>query len=204
MKANLILNGNIDLPLIKTALNNATDIYAADGAFDKIVSLNLPIKAILGDLDSLKEKPNNIEIIELLDQNFTDFEKSLKYLQTHYQEIDVYGASGREQDHFCGNLHVAKKHILNSKITFFDEHQYYFLINSSATLNVPINSMISIVPFPTLENITTRGLQYPLNNENLALGNRIGTRNVATENVVTIEFQQGTAIIFVSNTLFKL
>ena len=66
-------------------------------------------------------------------------------------------------------------------------------------LNEVKGKTISLYPFPSTKNITTIGLQWPLNNEYLELTKRIGTRNVAVEEMVTIHFESGDLVVFVSN-----
>ncbi len=85
------------------------------------------------------------------------------------------------------------------KITFFDNHGSYFLADKKTVLQNCKHKIISLVPFPEVLAITTKGLQYPLNNEDLAFGKRIGTRNKAIENEVEISFKSGNLFIFINN-----
>ncbi|WP_373941397.1 hypothetical protein OEG92_17180 [Polaribacter sejongensis] len=59
--------------------------------------------------------------------------------------------------------------------------------------------MVSLVPFPTATNISTEGLQYPLIKEDLSFGERIGTRNKATNNEIKITFESGELFIFINH-----
>ena len=127
MKANVILNGDINKNFILENLDDTLDIYAIDGAIHKISSLGLPIKAILGDLDSIGTISPKIKTIRLENQNYTDFDKAINYLQKIYQEIIVYGGSGGELDHCLGNLYVASKYLDKIRIKFIDQNQNYFL-----------------------------------------------------------------------------
>ncbi|MEJ6675688.1 MAG: thiamine diphosphokinase, partial [Polaribacter sp.] len=47
--------------------------------------------------------------------------------------------------------------------------------------------------------VTTKGLQYPLNREDLVFGKRIGTRNKAIENQIEIHFKTGNLFVFVNH-----
>ena len=55
------------------------------------------------------------------------------------------------------------------------------------------------MPFPIAKNIETKGLKWPLYKEDLILGERIGTRNIAENKDVTIKYNQGDLLIFVGN-----
>ena len=41
--------------------------------------------------------------------------------------------------------------------------------------------MVSLLPFPKVENLVTDGLNWELKNEDLEITKRIGTRNFATK-----------------------
>jgi thiamine pyrophosphokinase len=62
-----------------------------------------------------------------------------------------------------------------------------------------IDKNISLIPFPFAEGINTSGLQYPLSNEKLTFGKRIGTRNKAIENTIKISFTKGDLLIYISH-----
>ena len=102
-------------------------------------------------------------------------------------------------DHFLGNLTVAFIFKDDLKITFFDDHSHYFFAPNILVLNDVKNKLISLYPFPKAENITTKGLKWSLIKENLEITNRIGTRNFAQENSVTIEFDTGNLVVFIGN-----
>src|SRR5690606_6430132 len=104
---------------------------------------------------------------------------------------------GGEQDHFLGNLTVAFafKDLMNIK--FYDEFSEYYFIPNHFTLRGVKNRMISLYPFPSVNNITTKGLNCPLTNESLSITSRIGTRNFAVEDEVSIEYESGDVLFFV-------
>jgi len=85
------------------------------------------------------------------------------------------------------------------KITFLDNHGSYFLADKKTVLQNCKHKTISLVPFPKAKEITTKGLQYPLNKEDLAFGKRIGTRNKAIENEVEISFKSGNLFVFINS-----
>ncbi|MFV0566432.1 MAG: thiamine diphosphokinase [Flavobacteriaceae bacterium] len=185
------------------ALPNMTDydlICATDGAYGYLEKNNIKPHFISGDFDSVNHFSKDVEVIHTPNQNFTDFQKILQILfDRGYTNIHVYGASGREQDHFLGNLHAAIQWRDKLKLRFFDDYGYYFLASAQTELLKCKNKIVSLVPFPTAMGIITEGLQYPLNNEDLTLGTRIGTRNKAISNKVYINTAKGNLFIFVNN-----
>lgn len=198
----LFINGTPPKNLPET---EGYDIIACtDGAFHYLKEKKFPLEKldfISGDFDSHTGSDENIyheKFIYTPDQNFTDFQKALEIIKNNgVKKVDVYGGSGGEQDHFLGNLHVAFlfKDIL--EITFYDEFSKYFFIPNNFEINNVQGKMISLFPFPKVENLITNGLNWELNNEELNLKQRVGTRNFAKKDTVKISFQNGDLLVFI-------
>lgn len=181
-------------------------IACSDGAFNYLKLKGFPIEKldfISGDFDSHAGSDENVyqeKFIYTPDQNKTDFQKSLEIIKERgFKTVDVYGGSGGEMDHFLGNLTVAFSFKEDLKITFFDDYSQYFFAPNQLILKGVKNKLVSLYPFPTVENISTQGLNWPLTKENLNSTSKIGTRNFAKEDVVTIEFIAGNLIVFLGN-----
>ena len=195
----LLLNG--EPPTSLPDLTNYDIVCATDGAYTFLETHQITPHFISGDFDSAKQLPENIEVIHTPNQDFTDFDKILQILfERDYENIHVFGASGEEQDHFLGNLHTAIQWKDKLKLTFFDNYGYYFLANNVTELHNCKGKTVSLIPFPFATNIFTEGLQYPLNNEDLSFGNRIGTRNTAINDRIKISFEAGVLFIFINET----
>ncbi len=194
----LLLNG--EKPIHLPDLGEYDLICATDGAVDFLSSQNIRPDLLTGDFDSSFQHPKDIEIIHTPNQDFTDFAKALNILhQRAYRKIDVYGASGKEQDHFLGNLHVALQWKNKLNITFYDNHGRYFFSEKKIELKSVKDKTISLFPFPSAKNITTEGLEFPLKNEDLSFEKRIGTRNKARDENVRIQYTEGELLIFINN-----
>ena len=194
-KVFLLLNGEKPKKLPNSS--NYDLVCATDGAYQYLKENNIKPDFISGDFDSLEEIPTTVDTIHTPNQDFTDFDKILQILHNkNYCSIDVFGASGKEQDHFLGNLHTALRWKEKLKITFFDDFGRYFFSKKELTLLNCYNNTISLIPFPKATNITTKGLLYPLTNDDLNFGDKIGTRNQAIENEVRIKFEAGELLVF--------
>lgn len=175
-------------------------ICATDGAYHYLEKHHIIPDFISGDFDSLSKLPNDVEAINTPNQDFTDFDKILQILfEKGFYQIDIYGASGAAQDHFLGNLSTAIQWKKKLKLTFFDNHSRYFLADKRTEITDCKNKIVSLIPFPNAKNITTKGLQYQLQKEDLTFGQRIGTRNKAIDNKITITFESGELFIFVNH-----
>ncbi|WP_370895526.1 thiamine diphosphokinase [Chryseobacterium gossypii] len=201
-KALLFING--DAPGSFPALENYSLIACTDGAFHYLKRLGFPLDRldfISGDFDSHSGADENIyeeKFIPTPDQDKTDFHKALEIIQEKgIKNVDVLGGSGGEQDHFLGNLTVAYTFKNNMSIRFYDKFSEYYFVPKNFVLKGVKDKMVSLYPFPCIENITTRGLNWPLTNENLNITSRIGTRNFAVEDEVTIEYEKGDLLIFI-------
>lgn len=197
-KAFLLLNGSEPTKL--PDLSHYDIICVTDGAYDFLHSKNIRPDIVTGDFDSINATPDQVEFIETPDQNLTDFDKALAILKEKgYARIDVYGAHGKEQDHFLGNISTALLWKNKLNITFFDDYGRYFFIENALDLRSVKHKTISLIPFPLATGIVTKGLQYSINNETLTFGKRIGTRNRAVENNVHISFNEGVLLIYISH-----
>ena len=200
IKGNVFLLLNGEPPKKLPNLNSYDLICATDGAYQFLKEQEIEPHFISGDFDSLKNIPDHIEVINTPNQDFTDFDKILQILfDKGFTEIDIYGASGQEQDHFLGNLHTAIQWKNKLKLTFSDNYSTYFLADAKTEVEDCKDKIISLVPFPEAKKITTKGLKYQLNKEDLIFGARIGTRNKAIKESIEITFEDGELFIFINH-----
>lgn len=197
-KIALFLNGQA--PEKFPDLNQFEKVFCTDGAYRYLKENDIIPDVVSGDFDSVsvEEIPEDIEVIITPDQEFTDFEKALKIIeQKGFKEVYVYGSSGIEHDHFLGNLTTGLKYMDKLNLIFFDDFSCYFFAGKKTILENYKDRTISLYPFPFVNGITTNGLKYVLNNENLDLTQRIGTRNIGMEDKIEIEFKEGNLLIFI-------
>ena len=198
--AALFLNGDAPNPLaMQHAMQeNPAFFICTDGAYYYMNTLKIRPHVVIGDMDSLSDAPQDIEVVFIADQDTTDFEKALQYLVEHdFEKVVVLGSTGGQHDHFLGNLNAAYKFREQLDICFFDQSQYFILADKTQKLNTQIGKIISLVPFPEAHGITLSGFQYLLNNESLSILDRVGTRNIASSESPEIQFKSGDLWIFV-------
>ncbi len=193
-KIALVLN-NAHKGFLAEDMSSYDAIFATDGAYS-LFKDELNFSGVIGDFDSLTACDDDIKKIHTPDQNYTDFEKALGYLwQQSYKEIDVYNASGGEQDHFLGNLNGAFKYSEKLKITFYDSHQRYFYVGSDIRFKASKGQMISLFPFPKAL-VSSQGLKYEMHKAALDLTQNIGIRNEAAQQDVQINCLGGGYFLF--------
>ncbi|MFK8011216.1 MAG: thiamine diphosphokinase [Marinicellaceae bacterium] len=196
-KAALFLNG--EKPKVIANLAKYDQVFCTDGAYDFLSSSHITPDLIIGDFDSIETLPVHIAHKHTPDQNFTDFEKALKYIICQdYLKVDVFAANGLEQDHFLGNLTTALKYKSKIRITFYDDHHRYFFMDKKIKIDGVLNKIVSLFPFSKATKVYSKGLQYPLNGRTLNIkNNNIGTRNKAVKNKIKIQFKKGNLLLFV-------
>lgn len=204
MKDKVLLFINGDAPESFPDLENYGLIACTDGAFHYLKNLNFPLNKldfISGDFDSHSGADENVydeKFIYTPDQDKTDFHKALEIIvEKGFKNVDVLGGSGGEQDHFLGNLTVAFGFKDQLNIKFYDEFSEYYFIPKNFTVDGVKDKMVSLYPFPSVENITTKGLNWCLTNGDLSITSRIGTRNFAVEDEVSVEYEKGDLLIFI-------
>ncbi|MFL9833898.1 thiamine diphosphokinase [Chryseobacterium terrae] len=209
MKDKVLLFINGDTPKSFPDLGNYNLIACTDGAFHYLKELNFPLEKldfISGDFDSHSGADENIyheKFIHTPDQERTDFYKALEIiLEKGYKNVDVFGGSGGEQDHFLGNLTVAFGFKEKMNIKFYDEFSEYYFIPKNFVINGVKDKIISLYPFPFAENITTKGLKWALNNQDANMTTDMLTRNFAVEDEVLIEYKKGDLLFFAGKRRF--
>ncbi|MFA5404140.1 MAG: thiamine diphosphokinase [Ignavibacteria bacterium] len=199
----ILLNGNIPFKILNKYYKKSIYLICADGASNDLKKHNIIPNIILGDLDSIKKdtlnyfRKKSVEIRRIDDQETTDFEKSLLYcIENNFKNILIFGASSKRQDHTLNNYSILKRYykVLNLKI--IDRKFEIFFVQKHLKFKYPINKLISMMPMPLAKGITTRGLKYELENEDLEFGIREGTLNISDDKEIKIEFTSGDLLLF--------
>ncbi|AIT10122.1 thiamine pyrophosphokinase [Candidatus Francisella endociliophora] len=208
-QAILFLNGKIDLAFCEKYIQDkftGLDIFCADGAY-RIVKqseqLNLKIKKVIGDFDSLLVSDSSLFLVDH-DQYSTDFEKSLNYIISQgFEKVFVFGASEGEMDHFLCNISIAKNYKNKIDIEFIDIYSRYFFIPEKYSVTNVDGKMFSVMPFGYAKDIYYNGLAYPLSGECLSIDTNTGARNYATQDKVEISYSSGDILLFISHAKYK-
>ena len=185
------------------------EMICTDGAANSLAKLNITPDVIIGDLDSIKPDlqaslADHVKIISKPSQYATDLEKALDYvIQQNHHEVVLTGIKGKRFDHAISNISILAKYSDKIKISFFDDDGQSLIVNSklqkNTEFNTEIKTIISLIPAPSAKGITTQGLHYPLNNEDLEFGAREGQSNFATQENIKIDFDNGCLIVFIKD-----
>lgn len=198
-KALLLINGQPPKEL--PDFEQYETVYCTDGAYAYLLANRIRPDYVIGDFDSVMVEDISpfVDIIERPDQNYTDFHKCLEVIIEHgFMQVDVYGSTGLEHDHFLGNLSTALEFKKKLDITFVDDFSIFFFTEKQIELEGVKDRIISLIPFNEAKKVNSTGLKWPLENLDLKLGKRVGTRNLAVEDKVEISYEKGDLLIFIS------
>ncbi len=204
MKAVVLCDGEIvEKQAILKELEDSGLLIAADGGANHAWDLNLSPDVIIGDLDSYtvtgREKA---EVIHDPGQETNDLEKALSHaVKKNVQQVVVFGATGKRLDHTLKNLSVMLQFNTQfSSIMFKDRYSTMFLVTPPFKKEFPVGTSVSLFPLSgTVENITTKGLKYSLNNGTLKNGVQDGSSNQTEEKTVEIDFKKGDLLLLINH-----
>jgi thiamine pyrophosphokinase len=197
-EAVIVLNG--DLPDL-TVLEQLADVpfVAADGAANTLVALGVMPEYVVGDLDSISvETLRHIdamaEIVVEPDQDSNDFEKSLRFAQSQlWRRLLVLGLHGGDLEHTLNNWSVLMRYGQQLSLCAYDRGRYAIPMFSSFLHTPNAQELLSLIPQP-MARLTTRGLQWELQDEPLQLGAREGARNRAGADDVHVTIHDGSLL----------
>jgi thiamine pyrophosphokinase len=182
-------------------------VIATDGAARYAKQMDVPLDVIIGDLDSLDEDTFNyyqgkdVAIIKDPSQYSNDFEKALDHAIKEYmpKQISVLGIHGKRTDHLLTNFSVLLRYSkIFGDIDVYDAtHRHFFLHekNTKAVIDADIQSQLSLTPMPIAYGVTTEGLFYPINDEEMKFGDREGLSNIISSSPVSVSISSGSLLV---------
>jgi len=202
MKACIVCNGEIgDYDWAASQIRECDLLIAADGGANHLRKIGIIPHVIIGDMDSVDpaalENDKGAEQISFPeDKDKTDAELAIDLaLERGSRFITLLGAAGGRLDHTLGNICLAAKYpgqvVLateNATLTTLDNSEKYHITGGPG-------SLVSLIPFPTAEEVTTTGLKYSLEKENLASGTR-GISNVLCHPNGSITISGGLLLVY--------
>lgn len=171
---------------------------------------------IVGDLDSLytvgerrKQDPKIVfkhsTLIDVKDQNTTDFQKTLNYaVSQQLNPLLVLGLFGKEIDHSVYNLsqlvHYAHKlNLMGLHVLPSGKKQWVLPLSESRTLQIPPGTLLSMVPMPAM-TLSAPTLKWPLARQAFDL-TAFHVRNETMLELSDLTLEDGQGLIIVNADL---
>lgn len=189
--------------LLEKEIDNAELVIGADSGGHALLGYGFTPDIVIGDMDSFAyTRHEGINVLEDLDQETNDLEKSLVYaLQQGAKSCVVLGTLGKRIDHTMKNLSVLQQfwHRFQSLI-FRDDYGDTFLVQSPYKVSLEVGTIISFFPLGTpVQEFTSSGVLYPLTDKILSMGGQDGTSNEATDKEISVSFKDGFLGIFIGS-----
>jgi thiamine pyrophosphokinase len=176
-------------------------IIAADGGARHVLRLGCIPHAVVGDLDSLdNEQAEFLRQMECFFLTYparkdeTDAELALLYaVEQGADEIIILGALGGRIDHTLANvLLLTLPELKGVQVSLVDGRQEVTLVRDEGAIRGQTGDTVSLLPIAgDAEGITTRGLEYVLDDDTLAFGRTRGVSNVLTAPTAHIRLRKG-------------
>lgn len=194
--------------LLQWRAEEAEISIAVDGGWLAHRHAGVEPNIILGDLDSCGDL-QEIETIfprsvieRVSDQNLTDFEKALDWLENRGLpgQLVVLGGLGKRTDHCLSNLMIAARVDPSVEIIFDDSHEWARRITPACPLFLSgrASAPISLIPIGEVGDVVSSGLQWELSGADFAWDRMISQSNRCSSDEVKVSCQSGVLYAFVS------
>lgn len=218
-KTLLFSGGKTDLEFAREYLEQYSfdTVVCADSGLEAAHALQLPVKYIMGDFDSVSKQVmeqyrrpdgdgNRAEFVQYpTAKDATDTEMVLQWLvEQKPEEIVILGATGGRLDHLLANIQILM-HPLAANIPAYiiDRNNRLFLADHTVILHRQdlFGRYISLQPLTEcVKSVTLRGLKYTLEDYTLTIGSsRAVSNEIAAEaEYAEIAFTEGVLIVIES------
>jgi len=191
-KSVICLNGNLpSADFFKSVAEALIPIIGVDGGAKRLIEMGVKSDFIIGDMDSFDiNLKQNLNIIVVEDQNYTDFEKAIVFAKDKdFAPSLILGMNGGEIDHILNNITTFIRYSDEFDMWFYDIPNFGNQKMGRATINlrcnVPEGSTVSIFSFDE-GKVVTQGMVWEIKSENFHVMKKSGARNRAKSEIVEI------------------
>jgi thiamine pyrophosphokinase len=134
-------------------------------------------------------------------QDNTDLEKALDYLASqHVQEVTILGATGKRIDFTLGNFAALWNYSAFMEIRLAGDGWFAMPVGRKKAIAAPTGTTVSLIPFGSCDGITLRGLEFPLTNASMRVG-ETGVSNVVRRSPFIVRVRRGAMLLVVLQDL---
>ena len=178
---------------------------AVDAGFLAFRNAGICPDLLIGDMDSsgfgeeLASEYPGLRVIRLPDQDSTDFEKALGWLnrETVTRDLIILGGLGGRSDHFLSNLMASCQVDPAVKLTFDGNEEWIGRVTPKCPLQLAgrAGSTLSLLALLPCEGVATSGLRCELNGSLLSPEGKVSQSNEAVSDQVTISCESGNLFV---------
>jgi thiamine pyrophosphokinase len=183
-------------------------VVAADSGLHLADGLGLHVDCVVGDMDSAD--PARVDDAERRgatverhrpDKDATDLELALLAAQRHgVDRILIVGGAGGRLDHFLANVGlVTSPRFADVQIeALFGEARVSVARGGQEPFEIDgrVGELVTLLPVGgDARGVTTKGLEYPLQGEDLPLGTTRGVSNVVVDTPASVTLDDGVLLV---------
>ena len=197
----IIGGGDCTVELLKTNIRENDYIICADSGYDIANEAKLIPDLLIGDFDSIKSVPENVNTITLpVEKDVTDCVAAYyEGVKLGFKSFVLFGGTGGRFEHTFANISLmANASKSGNYFEIVDEkHIYRSITNSSIKIEKKDNQQISVFAYGNKAfGVTETGFHYQLNNYTLdPFDGALGTSNDIIDDYGEISVKNGTIII---------
>ncbi len=175
-------------------------VIAADGGYDHLKNFGIRCDLLIGDLDSIKEAPSDVELITHPKRK-DETDTYLAYregVKKGYTTFYIYGGTGGREDHTFANycLLLGAKNENNSVFLFSEKAKVSLIKNESVTLYSSPGKTLSIFPFGSdASGVSILGAEYECESIPLKADFPLAVSNAFKDGPVTVRVENGALLI---------
>lgn len=196
----IIGGGDCTADILKRYILADDYIICADSGYDIATEADIIPNLLIGDFDSIKSFPENVEKITLpIEKDVTDCEAAYNEgVKRGFTEFLLFGGTGGRFEHTFANISVmARASGEGIKIRMFDDkHTFYAITNEELKIPFTPDKQISVFAFGEKAfGVTEKGFHYSLDNYTLDPFVPIGISNDIVDDFGEIIVEDGTLIV---------
>lgn len=201
MRALVIANGEpVSSELLHLLAAGADIVVAADGGLRHAFDADVPVEAVVGDLDSLSEddyrRLPSSAIQQDTNPNGTDLEKAVAYAFSRgASQVDVTCAGGGRADHALANLSILVTYRGRGILRLIDDRFEISLVDRKVSVEGAPGTVVSLVAIGECTGVTTSGLRWDLNDYTLRFS-AYGVHNELATGSATVAVASGNLLLF--------
>lgn len=197
----IIGGGDCSAEILKKNISAEDFIICADSGFDIATESGFAPDLLIGDFDSIKAIPDNVNKITLpVEKDVTDTVAAFNEgVVRGFNSFVLFGGTGGRFEHTFANISLMAN-ASKSGITFEivdNKHIFRSITNSSIKIKRKNNQQVSVFAFGDRAfGVTLKGFHYPLWDYTLdPFNGALGTSNDIVEDYGEISVSNGTLII---------
>jgi len=164
-------------------------LVAADGGGNVAATAQMPVRAVIGDMDSITENTRtalaDATFIQVNEQETTDFEKCLQRISAPV--VLAIGFVGGRIDHELATFNALLRYP-DQRIILVGDEDVIFLAPRQIELALPVGTRLSLFPLAPVKG-WSGGLNWPIEGVDFAPDGPIGVSNRTVKAQVSLRFE---------------